>query len=202
LVGRMAAQVAPLAAGPLARQDAVHRALRAQVATLIVEQLRPHGRRRKVAVRLAAQGFEHLLALLGAQGARRRRARPRRPLARRRAPVTVVGGPADAERFAGRVRADPVLGEAVDGVHQVFSSLGGAERATPSSCDTFFWTSMISSACLSCTCSRAFSACRRSSSLRWAFSASATGFRPRRAGWGPWRPALANSARHLARCES
>ncbi len=76
-VRRMNELIAPLATAAVDRQHPIHRAHRAEVASL-VQQRGVHCRRRGVNEALAVEGVQQHLVFLGVQGQRRSRAR--RPL--------------------------------------------------------------------------------------------------------------------------
>src|SRR5512133_1675664 len=156
-------------------QDPVHRAQRTEVRTF-VQQSREGLGRRLVAEALRMQVGEDLLPFAGCQGAGR--ARPRggwSGLLARRAKAPVQRSPRHIESAAGG-RPAHRLAELVGGVHKFPSPVLTSGREIPSRADTFFCTSMMSSACWRRRLRRAFSV--RS---RWFSSASgwAVDLRPR-----------------------
>jgi hypothetical protein len=95
--------VPPLAQLVLLLQDAVHGAGRTDVFPF-VHQPGDDLRRRLIDEPRRVQHVEHLLSLLGAEAARRRFARRRRPFNRRPAPA-IERSPRHAQRLAGGRRA-------------------------------------------------------------------------------------------------
>jgi hypothetical protein len=159
--------VAPLADLLIRRENPVHRALRAEVATL-VEQRRVDLDRRQVHEAWLVQHVEHGLPLARAQRARWRRPRYRQGARSQRA---VVGRSCHREHHARHHDADQ-RGDLGDGVHDdplaLSSSSGIVGSVTPKSSETFFWTSQM-------ICSFAFSALSRATSRRSAASSLASG---------------------------
>jgi len=175
-VMRVAELIAPLAHLALGREDAVHRAQRAEVA-LLVEQAGVDLGRSQVDEARLVQDLDHHRAL-------RARARARRlPLGlhgRPRRTPAVVARPRHAEGVARRRNAE-TGGNLHRGMHQRSSSLLGIGR--PRSCATFFWTSTKASARSARARSRVHSC--SSSAMRRSRLSRACGFGPRLRGVSP-----------------
>ena len=65
--------------------------------------------------------------------------------------------------------------------------------------ETFFWTSMINRACISCRRRRSFS--RVSAAVRWAWAIAGSALFPRLRGSSPALPSAARRLRHAARLD-
>ena len=109
---------------------------------------------------------------------------------RRRAPRESVAGAGD--QTGHRRQGD-------DGVHHDLSSLSGVASGIPSRAATFFWISMIASACSNLRPSRAFSRLACASSAAKGFRAAALG--PRLAGASAPRAPLSRWRRQSARLD-
>src|ERR1035437_7253842 len=153
LVARMPQLIAPLADLSGLGQDAIHRTDRAVVGPL-VEELHPDLRRGFVDEAFAVQRGEHRGALFGRESARRRASF--RGSLRGRLLASMQGGSREAERLADRRSAD-IARKLRRGEHQSISSTSIFARGIPRISETFFWISMIASACASRCSSRAFS---------------------------------------------
>jgi hypothetical protein len=158
-VGRVGELVAPLATAAVGRQQPVHRAHRAEVATL-VEQRRMHGRRRRVGKAVAVEGVEQRLVLDGVECERWARARgtghrrPHQRCAVRSYALTRWCAAPQAQGATGRAGAER-RGEFVHGGHQILSPFSSSVKPIKEA--SFFWTSMTSMALSSRRLSRSTS---------------------------------------------
>src|SRR5690606_27900279 len=176
-------------------KHAVHRALRAQVLPL-VEQRVERLRGRSIDEAFATQRFDDARLLLIGELARR--TRPRRSPRRRPAP-SLHCRPRHAECLAQRLdrQAASLL------KHRVHESLPSSSRVfsgIPSNVETFFWTSMIVSACSRRFSSRVTSRMRRRFS--WITSLSGRPLRPRFFAASASSSPRARCLRHALRCDA
>ena len=126
-VGRVGELVAPLAAATIDRQQAVHRAHRAEIAAL-VEQRGVHGRRRGVDEALAIEGVQQHLAFVRVKGQWRARSGGTpcpRPHERRAAYQRVLpgGGTSPQAHCPARCAGAQGRGEFVHAGHELLSGL-------------------------------------------------------------------------------
>ena len=165
-------------------QQPVQRALRAHVAVLLGER-RDDLSRSPVLKTLVVQGIHGRLLLIWRQRANRLSSARRCPgflppvVGRRRQPQGV-------ERRNDACSRENLSG----GAHESLSSKSTVFSGIPNNEATFFWTSMMVSACASLRVSFAFSRCRRSTSSESGDRGNADGFvvvawRPRRAAPSP-----------------
>src|SRR5437867_3147333 len=195
-IGRAPHLLAPLAHFVRCRQDAVHGAPRAEV-NLFVEQGRIHLAHRAILKAWTIEHVTHGGALLGTQGPCRSWAFVRRwRRCCKRLSSTVVARAWRPQHPAGFGNTNG-RGQFVHRLHYDRSSERGAGRVAPSSCATFFWTSIISSAWARRESKRAFSWRNWASSS--ASGSGGGGFGPR--GWGAsaWSWPAARKRRHLTR---
>src|SRR5580658_1846993 len=190
--------IAPLAHLLIRRENPVHRALRAEVTTL-VEQRRVDLDGRQVHEARLVQHVEHGLPLARGQRARRRRSRCRHGARSQRA---VVSRSRHREHHARHHDADQRR-DLGDGVHDdplvLLSSSGIVGSVTPKSSETFFWISQM-------ICSLAFSALRCAISRSLAASSRASGLGscalgPRFFGARPSSSPRSRACRHVTRCD-
>jgi hypothetical protein len=139
-VGRMAKLIAALANLRVLAEHAMHRPHRTDVAAFVQER-REHFGRRKVDQSRLVQRIEQSLTLGVAEAARRRSSLGLRAVDRRAMPA--VRRAVDAQCGASRDDAE-IRYKTEGGHHSLSSSIGGS--AIPSTCESFFWTSMIASA--------------------------------------------------------
>src|SRR5580700_8204648 len=189
----MAKLIAALANLRVLAEHAVHRPHRTDV-TAFVQERREHFGRRQVDQSRLVQRVEQSLTLGVAEPARRRSSPGLRAVDRRAMPV--VGRAVDAQCGASRDDAE-IRCKTEGGGHSLSSSIGG--RAIPSTCESFFWTSMIASA----RCTRRVSlAIRRCCSASCLSRASTTfGSGPRFFGVRPAISPRSACSRHFIKCD-
>src|SRR5262249_27875360 len=173
-VGRVAQLIASFPHFALCCQNTVHRAPRAEIGRL-VEQGRIHLAWGAILKARTIEQLTHGTALLSAQGTWWGRTRAGRCWFFGRLSSAVVAAARHPQRPTGFDNTNR-LGQFVHRIAYDGSSGCGAGCGSPSSCATFFWTSIISSACVRRVCKRAFS-------LRNCASSSASG--SDRVGLGP-----------------
>src|SRR3990170_4683332 len=187
----MAQLIAPLTNLAVFLQDPVQAGDRAQVRAFIQEG-RVDLPRWAVLEARAVEDLAHLHLLPRAESSRRGSPGPRRAGGRR---------PTPAVKPAARHLQRPAGSAHPDDRRQVFDGLDHgrfpfSSSVAPKSCASFFWASMMASACPSLRLRRSFS--RRS----WASSAAwGSGLRPRRRGARPFNWPASRWRRHLLRCE-
>src|SRR5215207_37469 len=195
-VGRAAQLIAPLPHFVRRRQNTVHGAPRAKV-DLFVKQGRIHLARSAILKARTVEHISHGGALLGTQGSGRNGAFGR---CQRRCfgqlPRTIMATARQPQHPAGFNNANG-CGQVINRIHYDRSSERGMGRVTPSSCATFFWTSMISSAWAKRASKRAFSVRTWASSS--ANGSGGTTFGPRGCGVSAWSWPAARKRRHLTR---
>src|SRR5213594_4098603 len=173
-------------------EDAVHRALRAEVLPL-VEKRRIDLRRRAIDESRFVENREGALSFLPREGPARRPSTVR-PVAR--ADRAVVRGPGEAHRSTGWRDTEPGV-HVGDSVDHGLSSLSG--RRIPRICESFFWTSIRASARSARAERRAISRSLAASSRSRGSGAAALG--PRFFGDNPASSPRSRAARQAVRLE-
>src|SRR6202035_2867583 len=140
-------------------EEPIHRSLGAEVAALI-EQGGIDLSRGGIDEALGVQHCEHLAAFAIGEPAGRSAAGRRHDVRFGSPPAPAVeGSPGDTQGAAGCLKAERAP-QALDRVHQLVVSRSSALRLIPRISETFFWISMMVSACWSLRRKREFSRSR------------------------------------------
>src|SRR5687768_9503890 len=134
--------IAPLTYLTRLRENAVHRADRAEVPALFIEQSTNDLRRRHVDESFRVRDVHHLLPFFGGQ-----RTRWSGPRLRARGYASPVERRSRNREHGARSENTDKRDELFDGVHSFSPFLSGVGRSIPNAIESFFWTSMIASAC-------------------------------------------------------